>query len=157
VRVPDGRAERLGAVDDEQRRAVRVEAALVRRDEEIADEGGVLRRPLDEREGVLGPVEADLQRDDEQKVGEVDPSIIKQTRSSPARSADSSSASADSVAWTKRRETAEREVARATFSTAWPTGLRPCASRRVESLASMRSIAICARTSERRRARRRGG
>jgi hypothetical protein len=57
------------------------------------------------------------------------------------------SESAVSVAATKRRETADFDVERAFASTAVPTGSRPAAYRRVESLAIMRSRVICESTS----------
>jgi hypothetical protein len=53
-----------------------------------------------------------------------------------------SSASAVCVAATKRRETAEREVLRLRAVTADPTGSRAAPSGAVDTLASIRSIAI---------------
>jgi hypothetical protein len=74
---------------------------------------------------MLRPVHADPDRDHAQVVGEVHPSTINATRSSPDRSADSSSASAVSVAATNRRVTAERDVDVAVSVTASPTGSSP--------------------------------
>ncbi len=59
----------------------------------------------------------------------------------------SRSASADSVAATKRREIADFDVDRAVASTWAPTGSRPAAYRRVDSLAIMRSSTIAPSTS----------
>jgi hypothetical protein len=54
---------------------------------------------------------------------------------------------ADSVAATNRRDTADLLVADAACSTAAPTGSNPAVYRRVDSPASMRSIAIRPSTS----------
>ena len=68
-------------------------------------------------------------------------------RSSPERSAASSSASAVSVAFTNLRDTADFDVAELVASTRSPTGSSPTGYLRVASPASIRSIAIPPRTS----------
>ena len=55
----DRRGERLGAVQDGQDRLGDVQAALAQPDQQAPDQGGVLRRSLDQREGMLGAVDVD--------------------------------------------------------------------------------------------------
>jgi hypothetical protein len=75
------------------------------------------------------------------------PSIINATKSSPDKFVSSSSARAVSVIATKRRETADLLVAEDVSVTCAPTGSSPTAYRRVESPASIFSIAILPRIS----------
>jgi hypothetical protein len=69
---PDPRRQRLGAVEDAQDRAGRVQAPVPEVSEQITHDGGVLGVALGQTEGVLGPVDADPQRHDAEMIGEVD-------------------------------------------------------------------------------------
>src|SRR3954463_7635643 len=84
--LPDRRGERLGAVQDGQDRTGHVQAPVAQPDQQTPDQGGVLRRSLDQRQPMLHTVDPYPQRDRAQMVGDVDPSIMIATRSSPDRS-----------------------------------------------------------------------
>src|SRR4051794_33649747 len=71
------------------------------------------------------------------------PSSISTLMSCSDRSRDSSSASAVSVSFTNRRETADRPVERAPSSTSVPSGSAIRACRRVATPASIRSSTTC--------------
>jgi hypothetical protein len=107
----------------------------------------VLRRALLQRERVLDPVAVDAAATTQQCSPTCTPSTISATGSSPVRSAASSAASAVSVAATNFRETADLLVADAVALTCSPTGSRPTGQRRVDSPASIRSIALAPRIS----------
>jgi hypothetical protein len=66
-------AQRLGAVDHDQDRAGDVQAALAQPDDQVTDQGGVLGRALDQRQRVLGAVDADTERDHAGVLAEVHP------------------------------------------------------------------------------------
>jgi hypothetical protein len=123
--VQDRAAQRLRPVEHHQDRASHVQASLPQPDDQVGDQGGVLRRALDQRQRVLGPVDADPERDHAGVLPKCTPSIRSATRSSPDRSTASNSARAVSVLATNRRDTAEREVLVAAVSVRAPTGPSP--------------------------------
>src|SRR3954452_15360228 len=118
----DRRGEGLGAVQDGQDRPGHVQTTIAQPDQQATDQGGVLRRSLDQRHRMLHTVDPYPQSDHTQVVGKCTPSIMIATRSSPDRSAASRSASACSVLATNLRDTADLLVAEASSSTPWPTG-----------------------------------
>ena len=71
--VEDGLAQRLGPVEAHQHRAGDVQAPLTQVDQQAGDQGRVLGRALHQRQRVLDPVDADTQRHDTARLGEVHP------------------------------------------------------------------------------------
>ena len=105
--VDDRLAQRLGPVDADQDRAGDVQAALAQAHQQLGDQGGVLGDPSTKASGCLVPSMPIPSATTQHGSAKCTPSIINATRSSPDRSAASSSASAVSVAATNRRETAD--------------------------------------------------
>jgi hypothetical protein len=68
----DRRGQRLRPVDHHQDRPGDVQAAVAQVSDQAGDQGLVLRRALGQRQRVLGPVDADAQRDHAAVLAEVD-------------------------------------------------------------------------------------
>src|SRR3954471_20541723 len=118
----DGCGQGFGAVQDGQDRLGDVQAAVPQPNQQTPDQGGVLRRSLDHRAGMLGSVDLDPNATTHRWSAKWTPSIMIATRSSPVRSAASRSTNACSVIATNFRDTADLLVAAASSSTPWPTG-----------------------------------
>jgi len=71
--IVDRAGERLGPVDHRQDGLGDIQAALTQPGDQIRDQGGVLGRAFLDRQRVLGPVDADAQRDHAGVLAEVHP------------------------------------------------------------------------------------
>ena len=123
--VDHGLAQRLGPVDPDQHRAGHVQAPLPQAHQQVGDQGRVLRRALHQRQRMLVALDADAQRHDAARLGEVHAVDHQRDQIQPGQIRDSSSASAVSVIATNRRETADLLVAEDVSATCSPTGSSP--------------------------------
>ena len=102
-----------------------IQAAVAQVGDQAGDQGLVLRRALGQRQRVLGPVDADAQRDHAAVLAEVDAVDQERDQVQVIEAAAEQPGSAVSVAATNRRETADLEVEAGRAPMAVPTGSSP--------------------------------